>query len=96
MPKQKEGWLKSGGDLRLPSARTLPHAGHSSFFMAERLVFFAQHPPKKMVEDPGGGPNPETHCKCARSSCEEPTKIPPRERINSFKSKLFGVTSPNS
>ncbi|KAL5858721.1 hypothetical protein ACOSQ4_000017 [Xanthoceras sorbifolium] len=49
-----------------------------------------------MVEEPGRGPNPETHYKRARSDHEEPMAMPPRGRVDSFKSKLIGATNPST
>ncbi|KAL5812031.1 hypothetical protein ACOSQ3_026981 [Xanthoceras sorbifolium] len=64
--------------------------------MAEHLVFSAQHPPEKMVEGPGGGANPEFHCKRASSDCEDLSAMPQRERVDSFKTKLLGVSNPSN
>ncbi|KAL5822726.1 hypothetical protein ACOSQ4_020626 [Xanthoceras sorbifolium] len=64
--------------------------------MAEHLVFSAQHPPEKMVEGPGGGANPEFHCKRARSDCDNLSAMPQRERVDSFKTKLLGVSNPSN
>ncbi|KAL5760949.1 hypothetical protein ACOSQ2_019787 [Xanthoceras sorbifolium] len=64
--------------------------------MAEHLVFSAQHPPEKMVEGPGGGANPEFHCKRARSDCDDLSAMPQRERVDSFKTKLLGVSNPSN
>ncbi|KAL5814689.1 hypothetical protein ACOSQ4_025330 [Xanthoceras sorbifolium] len=64
--------------------------------MAEHLVFSAQHPPKKMVEGPGGGANPKFHCKHARSDCEDLSVMSQREKVDSFKTKLLGVTNPSN
>ncbi|KAH7572711.1 hypothetical protein JRO89_XS03G0001500 [Xanthoceras sorbifolium] len=60
-----------GGGQQLPSARIHQTGDHPSFPMVEHLVFSAQHPPEKMVEGPGGGANPEFHCKRARSDCDD-------------------------
>ncbi|KAL5795197.1 hypothetical protein ACOSQ2_000017 [Xanthoceras sorbifolium] len=64
--------------------------------MAEPMVFSAQHPSEMMVEEPGRDTNPETHYKRARSNHEEPTAMPPRGRVDSFKSKLIGATNPST
>ncbi|KAL5845119.1 hypothetical protein ACOSQ4_011077 [Xanthoceras sorbifolium] len=64
--------------------------------MAEHLVFSAQHPPEKMVEGPGGGANPDFHCKRARSDCDDLSAMPQRERVDSFKTKLLGVSNPSN
>ncbi|KAL5839871.1 hypothetical protein ACOSQ4_012479 [Xanthoceras sorbifolium] len=64
--------------------------------MAEHLVFSAQHPPEKMVEGPGGGANPDFHCKRACSDCDDLSAIPQRERVDSFKTKLLGVSNPSN
>ncbi|KAL5840203.1 hypothetical protein ACOSQ4_012811 [Xanthoceras sorbifolium] len=49
-----------------------------------------------MVEGPGGGANPEFHCKRARSDCDDLLAMPQRERVDSFKIKLLGVSSPSN
>ncbi|KAL5852776.1 hypothetical protein ACOSQ3_007894 [Xanthoceras sorbifolium] len=64
--------------------------------MAEHLVFSAQHPPEKMAEGPGGGANPDFHCKRARSDCDDLSAMPQRERVDSFKTKLLGVSNPSN
>ncbi|KAL5840253.1 hypothetical protein ACOSQ4_012861 [Xanthoceras sorbifolium] len=64
--------------------------------MAEHLVFSAQNLSEKMVEGPGGGANPEFHCKRARSDCKDLSAMSQRERVDSFKTKLLGVSNPNN
>ncbi|KAL5742374.1 hypothetical protein ACOSP7_029106 [Xanthoceras sorbifolium] len=49
-----------------------------------------------MVEGPGGGANPEFHCKRARSDCDDLSAMPQRERVDSFKTKLLGVSNPSN
>ncbi|KAH7566525.1 hypothetical protein JRO89_XS08G0178800 [Xanthoceras sorbifolium] len=79
-----------GGGQQLPSARIHQTGDHPSFPMAEHLVFSAQHPPEKMVEGPGGGANPEFHCKRARSDCDDLSAMPQRERV---KDRTVGKSS---
>ncbi|KAL5812832.1 hypothetical protein ACOSQ3_027782 [Xanthoceras sorbifolium] len=64
--------------------------------MVEPLVFSTQHPPEKMVEEPGEGPNPETHYKRARNDHEEPMTMSPRGKVDIFKSKLLGAMNPST
>ncbi|KAH7568757.1 hypothetical protein JRO89_XS06G0045300 [Xanthoceras sorbifolium] len=83
-------WTNPGGGQQLPSARNHQNGDHPSFPMTEHLVFSIQHPPKKMVEGLGGGANPEIHYKRARSDCEDLSTMPPKERVDNFKTKLPG------
>ncbi|KAL5846682.1 hypothetical protein ACOSQ3_010206 [Xanthoceras sorbifolium] len=49
-----------------------------------------------MVEGLGGGANPDFHCKRARSDCDDLSAMPQRERVDSFKTKLLGVSNPSN
>ncbi|KAL5807949.1 hypothetical protein ACOSQ3_028640 [Xanthoceras sorbifolium] len=60
------------------------------------MVISAQYPSKKMVEGSEEGASLEIHGNRARSDCEDLSAMSPRERVDSFKTKLFGVTNPNN